>query len=281
MCTPFRILLSLFTNNWDIKTSLIDAFATFFFLSNFKFLSISFDFLAPVNVYQLYQDNYTLGLFYSADVDYFGKEHLPYAILAMAFLLVFFVFPVAILALYPFQIFQKLLNIFPIGWYIPYIHTFVDAFQGCYKDGTQPGTCDCRWFVSVFFISRCCQFIVFAMVSNIMALPLSVMISVVQSTLFVALQPFKSSVAHYNVINAVFIHFAILIGVIIIGVDFAVVLSPEYAPFLKGVATVVAIIPPLYLLALGSYWIYKQKKSGPGIVQRLRAWRRGYELLEV
>ncbi len=31
---------------------------------------------------------------------------------------------------------------------------FMDSFQGCYKDGTEPGTRDCRWFASVFFLAR-------------------------------------------------------------------------------------------------------------------------------
>lgn len=42
---PFRVLFGLFRNNWEIRTSLIDAFATFFLLSNVKFQSVCFDLL--------------------------------------------------------------------------------------------------------------------------------------------------------------------------------------------------------------------------------------------
>ena len=50
---PFLKIFSLFRRNWEIRTSVIDAYDTFFLLSNVKFLSVSFDLLFPVKVYQL------------------------------------------------------------------------------------------------------------------------------------------------------------------------------------------------------------------------------------
>ena len=102
MWKPFRVMCSLFKRNWNVKTSIIDAFTTFFFLSNIKFLSVSFDFLIPTQVFWLYPDhyNYTLGLYYAGDIEYFGKEHLPYAILAIVVLCVFVLLPSMLLALY-------------------------------------------------------------------------------------------------------------------------------------------------------------------------------------
>ena len=55
---PFHALFSLFRRNWDVRNSVIDAFATSFFLSNVKLLSASFDLLVPTPVYQLYPDHY-------------------------------------------------------------------------------------------------------------------------------------------------------------------------------------------------------------------------------
>ena len=95
-------------------------------------------------------------LYYDATIDYFGSTHLPYAILAIVVLVVFVQLPVLMFMLYPFKWFQKILNVLPVHWHV--LHTFMDSFQGCYKDGTEPGTQDCRWFVS-FFIVRCILFI--------------------------------------------------------------------------------------------------------------------------
>ena len=103
--------------------------ATFFLLSNVKFLSASFDLLVPVKVYQLSSFNglnYTWRLYYDATIPYFGETHLPYAILAIVTLLVFVLTPVVLLLLYPFQWFQKLLNHIPISLvHPPHLHGLI------------------------------------------------------------------------------------------------------------------------------------------------------------
>ena len=106
---PFKVLSHPIKRNWNIRTSMVDAFVTFFVLSNVKFLSVSFDFLIPTQVYDLYPNNYSQyqGLFYAAEVEYFGREHLPYGILAVAVLTVFVALPVTVLALYPFSLLSK------------------------------------------------------------------------------------------------------------------------------------------------------------------------------
>ena len=164
---PFQALFSLFKKNFDIRTSMIDSCVTFFYLSSIKILSVTFDLLVPTPVYELHQDcyNHTFGLCYSGDIEYFGKEHLPYAILAIIISTVFVIIPVTVLALYPFAFFQKFLNCIPVRWHI--LHTFGDSFQGIYKDGTEPGTRDCRWFAAIFFLVKVIGLVVYAFAHNI------------------------------------------------------------------------------------------------------------------
>ena len=161
---PFRILFSLFRRNWNIRTSVIDAFGTFFFLSNFKFLSVSFDLLTYTHVYQLYPDHYnhTSVLYYAGDIEFFGKEHLPFAILAIIVFCTLVWLPVILLATLPTTLaFKSFSTCFLfVG---TYLHTYMDSFHGCYKNGTQPGTRDYRWFVSVFFFARVCQLVLFTL----------------------------------------------------------------------------------------------------------------------
>ena len=114
MWSPFRRIFSLFCDKWDIRSSVIDSFATFFFLSNVKFLSVAYDLLIPVQVYQLpLSGNFTYSwrLYHNGTTDYFGSTHLPYAILAIVVLVVFVLLPVLILMLYPFRWFQKILKL--------------------------------------------------------------------------------------------------------------------------------------------------------------------------
>ena len=204
MWKPFKAIFFLFKKNWNIRSSLIDSYATFFLLSNVKFLSVTLDLLTPTKVYELHNNsyNYTWGLYYSGEMKYFGKEHLLYAIIAMIISVVFIILPITVLALYPFAFFQKFLNCIPVRWHI--LHTFMDSFTGCYKNGTEPGTRDCRWFIAVFFSLRLLLFLIYAFVHTA-AYFIFAAISILLLVILIAnVQPFKQPMAHYSKINITF-----------------------------------------------------------------------------
>ncbi len=123
--------------------------------------------LAPVTVFELNATghlNKYLRLNFDATVPYFGDKHLPYAILAIVVFTVFVLLPTLLMILYPFRWFQKFLTLFTFRWYI--LHTFMDTFQGCYKDGTEPSTWDCRWFASVLLLVRILAYVMGAITLN-------------------------------------------------------------------------------------------------------------------
>ena len=60
-------------------------------------------------------------------------------------------FLILLMCLYPCQWFQKCLNHCRLQSH--FLHTFIDAFQGCYKDGTN-GSRDCRWFAGLYLFTR-------------------------------------------------------------------------------------------------------------------------------
>ena len=274
---PFHALFSLFRRNWDIRTSVIDAFATFFFLSNVKFLSVSFDLLIPTPVYQLYPDhyNYTLSLYYAANVEYFGSEHLPFGILAIIMLCVFVILPCTVLALYPFAFFQKFLNLFPFPWYI--LHTIVDSFYGCYKDGTQPGTRDYRWCVSIFFSIRLCQFLLYIIPDKVVYNLIVTLILVLLVTLMSILQPFKFP--RYNIINIIFLQMLTSFAITAYSISITVKTAPKYLYFFYVLAGIFSVSPLLYFIASSLYWIYAHRRFGLDIVLQVKAWRQEYSQL--
>ena len=148
---PFLRCCIRFQRQWDIRNSLVDAFATFFLLSYLKFLSVSFDILTPTTVWDSRKVKQPTVLYYNGTVKYFSKEHLPYAVLAITVLLVFIFLPILLLCLYPCRCFQRLLN--RCNFRCQALHMFMDAFQGCYKNGTN-GTRDCRYFAALYLITR-------------------------------------------------------------------------------------------------------------------------------
>ena len=106
---PFGRLSSILDANFSSKTTLIDAFATFFLLTNVKLINISISLLVPVKGFTITTTachNNTLRLLYDPTVPYFGSRHLPYAVLSITVLTVFVLLPMLLLIMYPFRWFQ-------------------------------------------------------------------------------------------------------------------------------------------------------------------------------
>ena len=272
---PFRAFLSFLGKKWDPnKTSVIDAYATFFFLSNIKFLSVSFDLLIPVPVYQLYPDhyNYTLGLYYAGSIHYFDKHHLPYAILAIVMLLCFVILPTILLTIYPLQFFQKCRG--------PHHKHCVlsTSFYSCYKDGSH-NTRDFRCFASVSMWIRLFQFALFIIPDKVIFLTMLTMTVMGHATLVAVFQPFKSSTSHpkLNAVNVLFLQFLTLFCLAIVVVNFAAFMSPQFVLFSSVLAFLFGSLPVFYTVVLTLRWVYSQGKRSSGlcIAQRIAAWKNG------
>ena len=275
MWRPFQLLFSLFRRNWDIRTSVVDAYATFFLLSLVKFLSVTFDLLVPTKVYYLYGDyyNYTLALYYAGDIEYFGKEHLPYGILAIAVMCLFVVLPTATLALYPFGFFQKFLNLFPFRWYI--LHTFVDSFQGCYKNGTEPGTCDCRWFSAAYLVLRCVCILLYGMTLNLTFFPSFIIFVLSFILLLVLVQPYKASASGQLKTNTVFL---IIISMLFEALSRVGVPNFRTNPFFFALSICLFFIPLVYIVVFMLYSIFCRSVLFE-LASRFHSQFRGYEAL--
>ena len=144
----YRVFMCI-RQEWDIRGSLVQAFATFLVLSYVKILYVSFDLLTPV--YLKTVDGGTLNqtyLFNAGDLVYFGSEHLPFGILAVFMLTVFNILPMVLLFLYPCGWFRKCLSFCGASNHV--LHTFMEAFQGCYRH--QPR--DCRYFAALYLLLR-------------------------------------------------------------------------------------------------------------------------------
>ena len=146
---PFYRCFARIRREWHIRKSLVDVFATFLLLSFLKIFNVSVCLLAPTALYNVHgQKLQDYVLYFDGTVRYFGKDHIPYVILAIIMLLVFNVAPIIILCLYPCRSIQHCLNHCPCR--LQALHTFIDAFQGSFK--TAPY--DCRCFAALFLIIR-------------------------------------------------------------------------------------------------------------------------------
>ena len=111
---PFYWLLKLFHDNWDIRTSVIDSFSTFFLLSFVKVLTVSTDLMIFTSVHELHSNKSHYRLYYAANVEFLRGPHVPYALLSSALLIFLITIPTIILIFYPFQWFQRCLSYYHI-----------------------------------------------------------------------------------------------------------------------------------------------------------------------
>ena len=253
---PFRKIVRFFRKSWDIRTSVIDSFATFFLLSYVKVLSVTTDLLVPTQIYQLGSNISTLGLYYSPTVAYFGAEHLPYAILALIMYAVFVAIPTVMFLLHPFPFYQKFLSIFSFNWHL--LHSFVDSFQGGYKDGTEPGTFDCRWFSSFILLIRTMLFIVYGLTLSMMYYIYALLVLLIFLIVAINIQPLKKDIVRYPLTDPIFLILFTLFYIALVGNNIDTI-NNELKTVLS-LTLALGIAPLLYTSFLIVSWLIARSK---------------------
>ena len=166
---PLHYCFARFRRIWNLQRSIIHAFATFLLLSYTKFTLVSFILLTPTPIVNDQGEPVGPGVvYYDGTIDYLSSNHIPYVVAAVIFLLIFVALPpVILIAPSLLRTFEKIFNThicikFHPG---PSFQQFLDAFHGCYKDGTEEGEgskYDLRWFAGFYFINRILLFAIFA-----------------------------------------------------------------------------------------------------------------------
>ena len=204
---PFHILLSRFRQKLNLKSSLIDTFATFILLSYIKISITAFYILTPTQLWSP-DGSYEWVVYFDPSIVYFGPSHIAYAIITLILSFMILVVPVILLFLYPYRWFQRCLNRFHLRSLA--LNTFVDAFQGCYKDGTD-GTRDCRYFAALQLLLRLIVTFVFVFAKNtVTSIFLSSVVFGTYITLFVIAKPYRVEI--YNTTDISMLMSLLLLG---------------------------------------------------------------------
>ena len=265
---PFRLFFRYFRENWDIRTSVIDSFATFFLLSYVKILSTSTDMMLATPVYRLHSKKIHYRLYYAGNIKFLYGDHIPYAALSFSMLTVFIVVPTLILICYPFRCFQKCLSYYQIQLHC--LHTFVDSFQGCYKDGTEPGTYDLRWLSSYGLILRFGICLLFAFTLSSMYFVYIVILLISMTIILINFQPYKNSVVHYTTIDASFLILLSLFFTTISGNNITDSTGQKYLSIFYALGVISCIIPIIYITVIIFYWMYS-RKWGRMLLDKIKA----------
>ena len=264
---PFHCCFSHFRRQWDIRTSLVDAFATLLLLSYMKMLSVSTDLLVPTTVYDIHGKSLPkMYLYYDGSTEYFGREHLPFGITAFLVLLIFVILPFLLLCLYPCHCFQRGLN--KLGLRCGMLHIFMDSFQGCYKNGTS-GTRDCRYFAGFYLLIRIALMGVYALTHSDIYYPLATVVLAVFMISFIVLQPYRSTV--YNVIDSFLILSMIICysSVMAMSINGARIESNFFLDISSVMIYLSSLVPLFYIVVLVVYWLFIRKKLPQKLFHKL------------
>ena len=237
---PFLWCITRLRYRWNVKHSIIDAFATFILLSYVKLINTSAELLLFTNISTI-NGSCDEGLYYNdPTIRYMGHQHLPYAILAIL-VLVGVLFPIFLLLFYPMMWFQRCLNKF--GLNCLGLRIFMECFQGYYRDRTDGGW-ECRYFAVVYLCFRFGIYFLFSFtLSNTFFFGMMYLILLTLVAVCIV-QPYKNT---YKVYNKLDIIFMICLGFVFIGVMLPIFTFDKEQLYGFYVAGVFSLTPLVYL----------------------------------
>ena len=198
MWKPFHYFFARFRRGWDIQTSIIDAFVTFFILSTTKLLSVSFDLLMPTTLHTATGESVSLRLFYDPNREYFKHEHFYFALLALIVLCLFILFPVCLLIFSSMHCAQNIFR--SCRMRIRVVREFLHAFQQYYKDGSN-GTMDCRWFAAFYILNLLGIYLQYAIIATGYLYELAIIYFIIVAITILIVEPYKREYAIYNILD--------------------------------------------------------------------------------
>ena len=244
-CRCFSCCRRRWGGQWDPAASLVHTFAAFLLLSYSKILTVSLELLAFTQLYVPSGEKVDppRRVYLNPSLEWFGVEHLPFAIPAIFVIFIFVFLPALFLLLYPMRIFQKCLGC--CGRRLLALHAFADVFQGCYKNGTN-GTRDCRYFAGLYLVLRIV--IVIALYGGFVGFyepMISIVSLVIASLLFLLFRPYKNN-SWLNIWDSIaFSLFAFAL--------FCIMYTQYIAHFPTEIAGLIAIVPFAYFVIYVTY----------------------------
>ena len=130
-CRPFYICLHHCKKEWNVKNSLIEAFATLIMLSFVKILHITFEILSYTHYYDMTYRSSPRVVRANPNIKFLSMEHLPSVVVAISISFTFNFLPFLLLCVYPFSCTRRFVN--HAGLNSHALSALMDAFQGCYK----------------------------------------------------------------------------------------------------------------------------------------------------
>ena len=202
---PILHKLIRFRQKWNPYSSLVQAFATLFFLSCAKLVFlVTLPFSVAYFVNEYGQSNKGV-VFIDPTISLWHTKHTILLAFSMSVLLLVILPPILVLIAYPTKWFRKLQNSLSSRMNLA-IHAFVSPFQGCFKDGTN-GTRDYRalsgGILAVLLLGSLLSTCVDNLVETnardpVMSLQFAIVAYITLSVGFAVFRPYKADIANHT-----------------------------------------------------------------------------------
>ena len=227
-----------------VKSSVIHGLSAFLIMCYAQCTKVSFYILEHTDLMSRGHSYNRTVVFYQGRMEYFHKEHLPYAIPALFCLITIVAIPPILLLIYP--VCYKILALLKldesryISRFIPLakLKPLLDAFQSCFKD-------NCRFFAGLYFIYR------FVLLTSSFASDLRQFYTVLEIQLIVILvlhsvaQPYKKP-WHNALDTLIFGNLAIINGITLYNFTSGAY-SHDQINTLISIQLVLIILPMIYM----------------------------------
>ena len=197
---PIHYCFTHFRHQLNIKTSLVDAFGTFFSLSYIKFCSTTFDLFIPTRVWDFNGSQYHV--YYDGTMEMFKGRHIPYALLGVMVCLLCNILPLVLILFYSFRKTHVILNCLPLSVQTM-LFPFMDNVLACYKDGTN-GTRNCHYFAVVYHLAYIVILSGYAWTRSTLVFGVNAFMCIVIGILVAVTQPYYRAKV-YNIVDTVLI----------------------------------------------------------------------------
>ena len=245
---PILHKLIRFRQEWNPKSSLVQAFATLFFLSYAKLLFLtSVPFTVTYFVNEHGHSN-RVAPFIDPTISLWQAKHIILMAFSISILVLVILPPILVLIAYPTKLFRKLQNSLSSRTNLA-IQAFVSPFQGCFKDGTD-GTYDYRalsggllalLLLMLSFIKCVYSFVEANARDPVISLQVSIVIYITLSVGFAAFRPYKTDIEN---------HTGVTLSALI------AVLNTSYILFLLNHSYIIIIIPCLAVASSIPHFVF-------------------------
>ena len=255
MCRPFQRVFANFRQSWNLHTTLIDAFVTFFILSTTKILHVSMSVLMSVRLHDPQGNKLDLVWYEDASVKFFDPYHRRYGLVAIIAITVLIIMPIALLMSYQFTFCQVCLTKTRIKGRV--LEDFIYSFNQYYKDGSG-GTMDCRWFAAFPIIARLGMYLLLLYPPTGLFYNQFQLYVLILPIIIIVLQPYKHEYFYQNHLEpCVYLVQAFIISGMT-GVNISNLNDRLFVKSMFMYTTVVVFVPIVYLSAVTVCWVWKR-----------------------